>query len=159
MVSELFDLFGGGVSRTLTAAEIADLHDNPVELAPAPGIGKAYQVIGLLMSFHRGTIGFSSVNGRILVGARAAVMADYAVWETNPVGTDQGGGAAFLNTNPGGDFPDGNVVLEVQMNGQFASVPPALLDNQPLSIGNPNTDFVDGDGTLVVNVRYVIIDL
>lgn len=161
MISGLFALFGGTVSKRLTAAEIADLHDNPVELAPAPGVGKSYQVLAVMLSYHAGQVGFTSADGRILVGARAAVMQDYSVWETEPVGTDQGDGCWFLNfvADPPAGFESGDAVLEVQMNGQTSLVPPVLLDNEPLAVGNPNTDFVDGDGELVVSVTYVVIDL
>lgn len=151
------------VTAELSAADIADLHATPIELAPAPGVGKAYQVLGLIYSFHWVSTGYTSADGRLLVGARAAVMADYSVWETEPEGCLASAlgasGLSFMAVVPGNDFPDGDRVVEIQMNGQSALMPPALLDNEPLAIGNPNTDLVGGDGTLKVTVRYTTFDL
>lgn len=160
MIAEaLIDRFGAGgasfatrVTRLVTAAEIIDLHDNPVELVASPGAGKGFQVLSFVMVYRFGTIQYAlpedpNTGVRLQVGPLAAVEQDYSTWETDPYGLP----SWFAGTN--------DWVVELNRNGQTAVMPPDLVEDQPLAFGNPGTDFIDGDGTLTVIVDYATIDL
>lgn len=144
----------------LTAAQISDLHDNPIVLAPAPGEGKGYRVLGFMISFRWGTTGYSSSDGRIQTGPLQTVLQDYTTWETVLSGTGDGDGAHFMASGPDDQSPSGDWVVEIHpVRDQETLISPDLIDNQPLVVGNPGTDFVDGDGTMKVTVHYAIFEL
>lgn len=143
------------VAVALDAATFSDLHDNPVELAPAPGAGKGYQVLGFTFTYHFVTTPYTSANGRLIVGPLAAVLADYSPWESVQGATpdDLPFGKANVESASGGSF------CEVRQTSQTNITPPELIDNQPLVIGNPNDDYVGGDGTVTATVRYAVVSL
>jgi hypothetical protein len=65
---------GGGLSSTtthLTAAQIINLGNVPVELIPAPGAGNIIVVFGAAMAFEFGTIAYSPSGSDILFAAYA----------------------------------------------------------------------------------------
>lgn len=130
----------------LDANQIRSLRDHPITIAPAPGPGYGWQVLGFIISYTHHTTPYSG-GGRLMVGPRAAVEQDYSVWETdNPPN--------IIENGPDGESPTGSWIIEVRQTGAQTSTPPELIDNQPLVFGNPNDDFEDGDGTLRATVRY-----
>lgn len=114
----------------------------------------------MVISFRWGSVAYASSDGRIQVGSLVAVVDDYSPWETDPPGTS--GGANFMAFGPDdtdGNSPTGDWVAEVRQTSQTNVVPREYIDNQPLCVGNPNADFVDGDGTMRVTVHYATFEL
>jgi hypothetical protein len=59
------------IKRSLTAGQIRGMAASHVSLLPAPGAGKAYQIIAACISFHYGGVSFDHTNS-LRVGAVGA---------------------------------------------------------------------------------------
>lgn len=138
-------------TTVLSPAQILDLQATPIQLAASPGPGKTWLVIDAMLHRFNGTTPYTGHGGRILVGPRAAVIADYSTWETPqdpPLLT-----SAMLE---GSD----KIFAQLENNGGGSNIfPPALFEDEVLAVGNPNPDFTDGDYHLRVTVLYIAVDI
>ena len=150
-VSQFLTLIGWGMPpdlqyavTTIASADVLTLSTIPVELVPAPGAGKAIQVVSASASMVYGTVPYAT-NGTLylMTDATTATAPQFAVSQNS--------------------FLFGTVTRAV--NFIPLSVSPLavtdlqIVDNKPLEawvfFGNPTA----GDSDITINVVYKIIDV
>jgi hypothetical protein len=122
------------LQRTISTAELLALSDTPIQLLPAPGVGKYYLPWLYLLQYHAGTTPFT-------------------------LGT----AANFLFLNMGGTFflTDTFLTELATLVSKIKALALPLLaadfenmDNYPLLLTNDNANLTDGDGSVTVTLYY-----
>lgn len=133
---------GSGLHKStvlITAAELKDLVANPVELVPAPGVGKCIWPISAFIQYSFGTTPYgptSLAQIHVLVG-------DFAIYNLEGLNN-------VLNKTDDGIF---TLAFE-------ADADVSVFANLPLLFKNISGDnLTDGNGTLTVTVLYKTINL
>ena len=138
-VTEVEPQGGGGsglsVSRTeLSSAELLALNSNPVELVAAPGAGFALLVVMAVLEVVKGTTVYGSVTP----------VLRYA----SPLGITNTQWSDALTADP---------TLFAPVNPTFSCLD-SDVEDQAIQMW-ADSDPVDGDGTAVVTVYYVTVEL
>jgi hypothetical protein len=139
-------------SVTLTAAQIKALKATPIQIIPAPGAGKAINLIQAVWQYKFGTVPYGNVP------SFPTATLDISQGDINT--SDFGLAAAFAE-----GFLDQNQNM-VQIQPQ---IPPsgvgivgtqAEIENVAVHLGNSGpSEFTNGDGTLTVTVYYTVVTL
>lgn len=125
------------VTVSLSSAQLLSLFSSPVTLVPAPGAGKAIQVLGVFGIFEAGETPYVDGDGEKIAYATDLFdpVAD-SPWDmTNP---DSNGGPAAGKSEQEFD--------------------PSVWLNADVVIGCPTTDPTEGDGTALIVVTFTVID-
>ena len=129
----------------LTAAQVIAMNAAPVQIVAAPGVGTSYQVINW------------SVNMRPLAaGAVAYTGGTNVVLQYN--NTAAGAGTQAAAPIPGTAIT-GGTVSRTGMGGAVTAFGglTSLVANQPIFISNTGTAFATGNGTVVIEMTYEIL--
>tara|TARA_R100001163_G_C5022462_1_gene164906 strand:+ start:181 stop:786 length:606 start_codon:yes stop_codon:yes gene_type:complete len=140
---------------TITAAQLKDLVANPVEVLPAPGQDKSYNIIQMAWYMAYGTASFDfPTEAPKLTYADASVAA-----QTYSVGTS----SALNNTSSYAALS--NIAYGDAATGVSPSAPGDIGPNQALSLiagkdgASTPTNATTGDGNLYLSIAYKIIDI
>lgn len=126
--------------RLVTSAELLDLVANPVELIPAPGVGKVLVIFDIIEDYKFGTVAYVDAAG------------SYGFTR----GTQVAGGFAILFTATESKF-----ALDTDVADLLGAVQDrTAIENGALTFVNiGGTDLTDGDGTLTITVIYATVEL
>jgi hypothetical protein len=131
------------VTITLTSAQLLNMKVTPVQLLPAPGIGKAYCVFTTLSHYRFKTTPYTLAGGGTL--------------EIQPSGPGAFG-IFFVSNNVG--FLDQGADVIISGYGNLQGYDVAPYDNMPLTITeNAAAAMSVGDGTVTIVMYYAIVDL
>lgn len=130
------------INKTITTAQLLDLYDNPIQLVPAPGAGKAIVPIAICLSTRGGTTPY------VVAGANLNVYTD------DPTTGDSHFHASIQD--PLANTPDQTWMLGRIIQATLPDIP-ADFDNLPLNFGNASaTNPTTGDADLLITLFYAI---
>lgn len=128
---------------TLTAAQIATIHSDPVQIIPAPGVGYFIQVQQAIFKYNFGTTKYS------VSGVAPAWVAYYG----------QGANVTAVSVANSNWMTGTKNGLAIAVNtGINDATYPDDLDNAPLyiKIGSAGADPTGGDGTITIEIWYFL---
>ena len=130
---------------TISAADFATLETVPVEIAPAPGSGKAIALVEITAAVVFGTSPYTSGFGMLVAPAGSADQSCdlYFLADSLMTATED----KFLFPQTRSASPDPYLLVR------------AKVDDAPLVIYADSQTDTDGDSTLVVSCIYAIVDL
>lgn len=130
------------VAVTVTSSELLNLFSTPKQLVAAPGAGKMINVLNYTLRYSYGTADYVNASGGALylrIGTTAAATG------SNVISLVTGFASALLG-------PVGSI------NNLTARQNMSDLENAPLQLAKVSGALTDGDGTLQIRVRYMIVD-
>lgn len=137
---------GNGGSQTLfasthlTSAQLLDLHNTAIQLADAPGEGRAISIFAMTTFYEEGNTPYAE-QGYVIAGTPSGITAD----------TEKTYLALLDGLMSNGDY--WGVLMQYGAVTWVTTYP-----NEPLILKNNGLPIIDGDGTLTVGVYYVIFD-
>lgn len=143
---------------TLTTAQILALGTVEQILIPAPGAGKAIDVIGGMMNYSAGATPFTIVGGSNLdigYGSIAQIKTTGLIGLPEIGFLDQVASHVYVNAS----MLSGLVEGTFGGGGSGASEPLALIENLPVAIISDASSPTLGTGTLAVTLYYKIISV
>jgi len=140
---------------TITAAQLKDLVANPVEVLPAPGQDKSYNIIQLAWYMEYGTVAFNfslDADGapKLAYSDPTIAAQTYSIgdrYDFNSTSSYVSLNNISYNTSPGYS-PPGAIGANVAL----------LLIAGENAAGTP-TDATTGDGTLYLSIAYKVLDI
>lgn len=130
------------VSVSVTADQILDMHNTPVELLAAPGAGRVTHPISLIVTYLYGVVAYTATGGNYLrwqYDGSTATLSDF--------------GAMLMETES-----QTGIALSAQASEAYWAV--SAVENVAIVLGlQPGTQFLNGDGTLEAIMTYQVIDL
>lgn len=127
---------------TLSSANILALDSVPQTIVPAPGAGKFLSVASWMVSLDFGSVAYAGGGATSVLAYGTSLGAGSSITPRLDSLVDAAASAAF--------FGPSNL-------GTTAALPAASLMNQGIVLNSP-TPFTTGNGTLVVNVAYSIMN-
>jgi hypothetical protein len=134
---------GGEFERTvrIPAAAVRTLNATPVEVVPAPGVGKVIEVISVLAKLDFAAPAYDSVGG----------SENLLIRYNNPAGTDA------VDPIPGVGFGDAVADAFYHAPGAAANISTHINDPLVASIASGEWYVAAGDSDLVITVRYHVL--
>lgn len=122
-------------TEEITSSEILGIHFFPKQMAPSPGVGNQYLVLGVKASYSIGSIPYT--------GTGCLGLSLY-----------QGNSASGLF-----DEPEPEVILRGNNSAsvQFVGKGGLVSSNSPLMLWEPGASYTNGNGTLKVTVVCIIV--
>jgi hypothetical protein len=129
--------------QTITSSQIQNLTTTPVELIPAQGSGTVIIPFSLFITLNYGTTPYINLTGNL-----ALLLNTTTIFPNQPVPS------SFLGATQ--DVWVYYLFYESKMSG----LSPSGTDNQPVYLSNTGLlNFLDGDGTLDINIEWSIYNI
>lgn len=146
-------------SKSITSAQLLDLHNTSVELLPAPG-GRLYYVLQNMVLHYRfvTTPYTGNVQNALTIGFGPDLTAVVANPLVLPLSLSSGTGNLFTHTE---DYYVSSPVTVDQQSALNYITPASAIEDKAIGIGIDPSFVValeDGDGTLTVRTFYSLID-
>lgn len=144
---------GGGSSGsylvaevTLTNSQILNLFTTPIEIVPAPGVGKIIHIISGNYIVNTVAGNYTPAGGPGSTDAPLYINTNYMASPSGQAGLDEAPNIYYMN---------------LTINQIVSNIPASTFKNFPLVIKNAVGNYTGGNSanTLKVTVYYVIVDL
>jgi hypothetical protein len=149
-VEKTFDSLGYTIEIVnLSSVQLLSLGTSPVELLPAPGVDKYYDIDKIVVEFKHGTTPYT-LNGVTLLSFQESGGSKYPTPNSN--GDNKGFDAYYLSDDSEGD----KISCSLSMSSSFIPVNKNMVIRSEDNIGN-TIDMSDGDGTMRITIYYKVL--